>query len=174
MGDNCGDVLRLETRPRFAQRSAHGEPRCLAVEPHVRQHIVETDGRRGRAHDQHLEQPPQLFAVAAPRQRGKHALRRIAQLLGRKILAGAEQVQQVHGQFGDVLAALAQRRHVDAHAAEPLVQIRQHPAVLDRGVERRIARRDDAMVEHDARPLVRDHDLAVAQYTQQPGLQSRR
>jgi hypothetical protein len=45
------------------------------------------------------------------------------------MISRAQQIQQVHCELGDVFAPLPQRRHVDAHAAEALEGIRQHPPV---------------------------------------------
>ena len=105
------------------------------VEPHIRRHIVNADRSRGRAHDENFEQPAELLAIAAPWERSEDAFRRVAELLRRHVPGGAQRVHQVHGQLGDVVTAIAKRRHVDAHTAQPLVESGKYAPVLHGRIE---------------------------------------
>src|SRR5262245_38642390 len=68
--EDGGDVVALETRPRLAERAAVQEGHRVAVEPDVREDILEADAAAARQpRDEALDERAQLEAVAAPWQR---------------------------------------------------------------------------------------------------------
>ena len=74
-------------------------------------------------------------------------------------------------QLGDVLAPLAQRRQVDRHHVQPVVQILAEPLGLDLGQQVAIAGGDDARIDADGLRIADALELALLQHAQQLDLQ---
>ena len=69
-----------------------------------------------------------------------------------------------------LLAALAQRRHLHANHAQPVVQVLAKLPFADALLEVGVGRRDDAHVDLLGPHLAQRHDLALLQEPQQLGL----
>ena len=74
-------------------------------------------------------------------------------------------------QFGNVLAPLAQRRQVDRHHVEPVVQVLAEAAVARFGQQVAIAGGDDAGVDADGLRVADALELAFLQHAEQLHLQ---
>ena len=70
-------------------------------------------------------------------------------------------------ELGDVLAALAERRHADREDVEPVVEVLAEAALLDEVDEAPVGRRDQAEVDADRLPRADRVDLAVLQRAEQ-------
>ena len=81
------------------------------------------------------------------------------------------QVEKMSDQFRDVLAALAQRRQVDRHDVEPVVQVLAEPAGGGFGQQVAVAGGDDAGVDADRLRVADALELALLQRAEQLHLQ---
>ena len=75
--------------------------------------------------------------------------------------------QEVGDQLGDVLLALAQRRQLDRHDREPIVEILAKLSVADELPEVLVGRRQDAHVDLDEHVAADRLDLALLDHAQQ-------
>ena len=82
--------------------------------------------------------------------------------------------EEVARQLGDVVAPLAQRRHVDLDAAQPVVQVGAEEPLLDHPGERPVGRGDDARVHPLAAGAADALDGQVLHRAQQLGLRRER
>src|SRR5205814_7150257 len=73
----------------------------------------------------------------------------------------------------DVLAALAERRYLDPHDVEPVVEVGAELAPRDHGLEVLVRRRDDAHVDRDGLVRADSPDLALLQHAEELGLEAR-
>ena len=111
--------------------------------------------------------PGQSKFDRAARRFGRERLR-----LDAELVRGRAQV--VIQQLRDVLAPLAQRRHVDADHVQPVQQVLAELALAHALVEILVSRRDHAHVDAH-RDLSADAiELALREHAQQPRLQLRR
>ena len=78
---------------------------------------------------------------------------------------------EVVGQLGDILAPLAQRRHLDRNHAQPKVQVLAEFPRGDQGLEVLVGRRDHARLELERLDAADPVELALLQHAQQLGLQ---
>ena len=73
-------------------------------------------------------------------------------------------------QFGDVFAALAQRRQVDRHAAQPVEEVFAESSLLDQGVQVLVRRGHDADVHRDALAAAQPLETSLLKQSQNLGL----
>jgi hypothetical protein len=97
------------------QGTSGPDGRLAAVQPDVRQYVLEEDHASRHQHAEALRQGPQLAGVTRPGQRRQQRQRRRGKRLGRLVAASTGVLQEVHRKKGDVLRPLAQGRQVDAH-----------------------------------------------------------
>ena len=81
--------------------------------------------------------------------------------------------EEVARQRRDVLAAFAQRRQVDRHHVEAIVQVVAETAGLDLVFQELIGRRHDARIDADGAALADALELVLLQHAQQLDLQLR-
>ena len=125
------------------------------------------DSIAGREDRHPLHHVPQLADVARP---GVALERRDGVGIDRprpEVVPGAELGQEVRHELGNVLHALAQRRHANRHDAEAVVEILPEPAVRDELVEPPVGRRDDAGGHPDRLLAAHALELAILQDAEQ-------
>ena len=119
-----------------------------------------------RHHDRALDRVAQLAHVARPGigveglpRLGVEALELLAVLLG-------ELAQEGHGEQGDVVAPLAQGRHVDVDDVEPVVEVLAEGSLADLLLEVAVGRGDDAHVDLDRLLAADALELALLEHAQ--------
>ena len=87
-------------------------------------------------------------------------------LLRPAIVVGADLLEKVRDEHRDVLAALAQRRQLDRHDREPVVQVLAEPPAGDLGLQILVRRGDDADVDLDRLAAADALELALLEHAQ--------
>src|SRR5436190_2183210 len=87
---------------------------------------------------------------------------------------GGEALQEVVDQQGDVLPAVAQRRHVDRDDVEPVIEVLPEPLLLDQLLERPVGRRNDADVDLDVLGAAHPAERPLLERAQELRLERRR
>jgi hypothetical protein len=88
----------------------------------------------------------------------------------RSVVARARLAHELRDQERDVLAALAQRRQMDAEDVEPIVQVAPELLERDELPEILVGRRDDADVDVDGVLAADAQELALLEHAQELGL----
>src|SRR5579862_2634475 len=83
-------------------------------------------------------------------------------------------LQEMPGEYRDVVLPIPQRRHLDRKDAEPVVEIFAEPSRTDQAFEIAISRRNNADVDPPRRVIADRFKLAVLQHPQQLGLHRQR
>src|SRR5258708_40042512 len=76
-------------------------------------------------------------------------------------------LQEMPGEYGDVVFSIAQRRHLDRKNAEPVIEIFANPSRGDQALEVAVSRRNNAAVAPPRRVIADGFKLAVLQHPQQ-------
>src|SRR6266446_3241513 len=96
-------------------------------------------------------------------------IQRLGCLTRRRTLA-----QEMPGQIDDILAALSQRWQADGNYIEAIKQVLAELALANRLAQVAMGGGDDPHIGFDRQPAADDGELALLQYTQQPGLRLQR
>ena len=124
-------ILALEDLARVAQRQLHDLAALLPAQHRRRvladvvgQHVgADRPAARRRQDQQPLDDIAQLADVARPVVALQGGQRVLADRPRRQAGGVGDAPQQVVGQLGDVLAALAERRHAQRHHVQPMEQL---------------------------------------------------
>jgi len=108
----------------------------------------------------------------APGARPGHRLRR--DLRGFEVVLIREPLPEMQGEHGDVVAALAKRRHAHREDVEPIKQVFSELALRDQFSEVTVGGRDQAEVDRDRLPRADPGDLTILQHPEQFDLHSLR
>lgn len=139
----------------------------------------EVEGNVGLVHDllvlgqddRALHEVAQLTDVARPGVALHEADDAGREQLKALLVLGREDLEEVAGQKRDVPAALPQRRQVDGHHAQPVVEVLAEPALLDETLQPLVARRHQPHVHRDILVAADPGDLPLLQSPQELGLQ---
>src|SRR6266852_4708848 len=93
--------------------------------------MVRLDARLRANNDQALDEVAQLANVSGPRMPQQNLRGGIAELAGSLAVRGAELVQEMLGQDGDILFAVAQRRHEEGNYVQPVEEVLAEGAARD-------------------------------------------
>jgi hypothetical protein len=171
--EHTQDVLALELLHRLAQRRARvlAQARAGLGHRHVERHVLQMDDRAPGEDDGAMQDVLELAHVAGPvvarehlEGTGRHAAHVAVALAG-------DLAHEVLDECGNVLAPLAERRHVDRHDVEPIVEVLAERALAHGAPQIHVGRRQDPHIDrhgaHPAQPL----DLALLQDAQELRLQ---
>src|SRR5207245_227340 len=138
---DLGDqVISLEYLPRLAQRQAHdvlaiiaGRHRRYHRADILRQHIGGDDDFRSAARQDHdaFDIVAKLPDISGPDMRLQYRHRVLTDLAFRQSGRDRNLIHEIINQFGDILAALRQRRHADRHHRKPMIEILAEAAFGD-------------------------------------------
>src|SRR6267378_7138554 len=85
--------------------------------------MVRLDARLRTNNNQALHQIAKLANISRPRMPQQNFHRRVSQLARLLSISGAELIQEVFGQNGYVLFAVAQRRHEEGNYVQPIEKV---------------------------------------------------
>lgn len=172
--EHRGNVLALESGTGFAKRPPRDKPAGAPVEMDVREHVFQPDRGIFDADDEALDEMTQLQRVAVPRKGSEQQLRRLTERLAWHMCVTTGILDEVRGQRGDVLLAVAKRWHFDANRGQPLVQVGPNAAVFDRRVEIRFRGSNRPNVHFDVQAVILNHGLSIPEQTRKPRLRPSR
>src|SRR5262245_34505840 len=145
-----------DRRDRAGQREMHGRDQAA----------VAHDGRA-------LEAVAELAHIAGPRVRAQHAERRIVHRGDALVVLGAELLEKGLDQERDVVAALAQRRHRQAHDVQAVIEILAEGAGANRLHGLLVGRGEHSHIDLDLGLAAEASDHAVLEDPQELRLKGR-